>query len=116
MKTFNAFLTAAVIGGSLLASLPAKADIYFRDNDRVVLHDYVTTTTKTTTTGPEGTVTYYTPGTALPDTVTYTELPSTVTERLAPAPDGDEYVVMDGNAYLIDRDRRVVVDGLRLGE
>lgn len=122
MKTQTALLSLAVLCASLITSLPAKADTYFRDNDRVILRTYVTTTTTTTptttttTTPTSQTVTYYTPGTEIPSTVTYTTLPTTVTTKLAPAPQGAEYVLIGGNAYLIDHDKRVVIDAEKLDD
>jgi hypothetical protein len=118
MKTLTGLLTIAIIGGGLMASLPANAATYFRDNDRVILHDYVTTSTTTTTTDANGntTTTYYEPGTVLPDTVTYTMLPTTVTTKLVKPPRGYEYVIIGGNAYLIDSKKRVVIDAEKLND
>lgn len=114
MKTFTRVIGVAVLAGGLFASLPASAAIYFKDTDREVLRSYVTvspsgsstTTTKTTTT-------YYEPGTAIPETVTYSELPTTVVSKLSPPPEGDTYVTVGSNVYLIDHDRKVV-DALRI--
>ena len=113
MKNFTRLLSLAIVGGGLIASLPAKADTYFRDSDRTVLRSYYTTTT--TTPAPTHTVTYYTPGTVLPDTVTYTELPTTVPTKLVSPPEGSHYVFIDGNAYLVDHDRRII-DSEKLGD
>jgi hypothetical protein len=120
MKKITGLLSLAMIGGCLAASLPAKADTYFRDSDRVILRHYVTTTTTTTTTSTptststatptKRTVTYYTPGTVLPDTVTYTELPSEVTTQLMMPPSGSKYIIIEGNAYLLDPEKRVIID------
>ncbi len=101
MKSLGKILGIAVLCG-VACSVPAKADtVYFRDSDRT-MHDYVTVPSD------NGTVTFYERGSVLPDTVTYTQLPTTVTTRLAPAPEGDVYVTAGGNAYLIDHDRRIV--------
>jgi hypothetical protein len=119
MKKITGLLSLAIIGCGLVASLPAKADTYFRDRDRVILRHYVTTTTTTTTTTPtttptKRTVTYYTPGTVLPDTVTYTELPVDVTTQLMMPPSGGKYIIIEGNAYLLDPEKRLVIDAERL--
>ena len=113
MKTFVKIAGLAVSCGVLIASCPARADVYFRDNDRTVLRSYVTTEPASTTTS---TVTYYAPGTALPETITYSELPTTVTTRLAPPPPGDKYVIVGRTAYLIEPKKRVVIDAERLDE
>ena len=102
MKNLLTVLSLAMVLGGLTASLPAKADFYFTDNDRVVLKRVVVAPTDTKT------VTYYTPGTVIPETVTYEELPMTVTSQLTPAPEGDAYVSIGGNVYLIDRDRKII--------
>ena len=111
MKTFVKIAGLAIGCGVLIASVPAKADVYFRDNDRTVLRSYVTTEPTSTST-----VTYYAPGTALPETITYSELPTTVTTRLAPPPPGDKYVIVGRTAYLIEPEKRVVIDAERLDE
>ena len=113
MKNLSKLLGIAIVGGGLMISLSAKADTYFRDSDRTVLRSYNTSTTTTTTT-PGDTVTYYAPGTALPDTVTYTELPTSITTKLVAAPKGDEYVAVGRNYYLIDHDKRMVIDAERM--
>jgi len=56
------------------------------------------------------------PGTVLPATVTFTELPTTVTVKLTPPPAGDEYVAVGGNFYLINRDKRLVIDAEKLAD
>ncbi len=62
---------------------------------------------------PKGsTMTFYKPGTVLPSTVTYTELPSTVVTQLPPAPEGEAYVTTDNNVYLVNKQTRTVVDGV----
>ena len=107
MKNLLTALSLAVVFGGLTASLPAKADFYFTDNDRVILKRVVVAPAQTDT------VTYYTPGTAIPETVTYEALPTTVTTQLTPAPEGDTYVNIGGNVYLVDRDRKII-SGTRL--
>lgn len=107
MKNFVKMLGLAAVCGGLMASAPAKADTYFRTTDKVILRSYVTAPTTTTST-----VTFYKPGTVLPETVTYSELPTTVTTKLVPAPEGDVYVSEGGNVYLINKEKRVVVDGI----
>lgn len=106
MKKIATPFALALICAGLLTSVSAKADVYFRDNDRVILKDYVT--------APSEKVTFYTPGTVLPETVTYTELPDTVTTKLSPAPAGDVYVSSGGNVYLIQKDSRKIVDAVQL--
>ncbi|HTK84589.1 MAG TPA: hypothetical protein VL625_05830 [Patescibacteria group bacterium] len=112
MRHVKTLLGLAVIGGTLACALPSHAatTVYFRDNDRTVLRSYVTQPTGTT----ETVTTYYQPGTTIPGTVTYTTLPNEVTAQLAPAPEGDQYVVIGSNAYLIDPDKRVVIDATRV--
>lgn len=101
MKNIAKLLSFAVIcGATTLAHVPAKADFYFTDNDRVILRRAVVR--------PAENVTVFSPGTVIPETVTYEELPMEVTRQLSPAPDGDLYVSYGGNVYLIDHDRRVV--------
>jgi hypothetical protein len=112
MKTFVKIAGLAIGCGVLIASLPARADVYFRDTDRPILRSYVATPAPAST----GTVTYYAPGTALPETITYSELPTTVTTRLAPPPPGDKYVIVGRTAYLIEPENRVVIDAERLDE
>jgi hypothetical protein len=106
MKNFVRLFALAVIAAGLLASAAAKADVYFRDNDRVVLREYVT--------APSEHVTFYTAGSILPETVTYSELPSTVVEKLSPAPSGATYVSYGGNVYLIDKKKRTIIDAVQL--
>ncbi len=115
MKTLTKLLSLTIISGGLIASLPAKADTYFRDNDRAVLRSYATTTT-TDSAGNSVTTTYYKPGTVLPSTVTYAALPDTVTTKLAAPPQGDEYTIIGNNAYLISHDKRVVIETQSLGD
>lgn len=60
------------------------------------------------------TVTVYQPGTIIPDTVTYTELPSTVTAKLPPAPAGDVYVSSGSGVYVLNPRTRTVVDTIKV--
>ena len=106
MKNLATPFALALICAGLLVSVSAKADMYFRDPDRVVLKDYVT--------APGEHVTFYNSGTILPDTVTYSELPETVTTRLSPAPANSVYVSSGGNVYLIDRGSRKILDSVEL--
>ncbi len=106
MKKLATPFALALIAAGLLASVSAKADVYFRDPDRVILKDYVT--------APSENVTFYSPGTILPETVTYTELPSTVTTKLVPAPAGATYVSSGGNVYLINKSDRKIIDAVQL--
>ena len=115
MKTFTGLLSLAIVSGGLIASVPARADTYFRDTDRVMLRSYATTTT-TDNAGNAVTTTYYAPGTVLPNTVTYTVLPPKVTTKLMAPPKGDEYAVINGNANLIDHNKRIVIDAEKLGD
>lgn len=114
MKHMKTLIGLAVIGGTLACTLPARADttVYFRDNDRTVLRSYVTKPATTTTT--QTVTTYYKPGTSIPETVTYTTLPTDVTAQLVPPPPGDQYVIIGDNAYLIDPDKRVVIDATKV--
>ena len=62
---------------------------------------------------PKGsTMTFYKPGTVLPSTVTYTEVPQTLVTQLPAAPEGEIYVSADNNVYLINKQTRTVVDGV----
>ena len=107
MKNLLMVLSLGVVLGGLTASFPAKADFYFTDNDRIILKRVVVAPADTKT------VTYYTPGTVIPETVTYEELPMTISSELTPPPEGDTYVSIGGNVYLIDRDRKII-DGTEL--
>lgn len=113
MKFLKTIAGVAIIGGTLACALPANAatTVYFRDTDRTVLRTYVTKPATTTT---ETVTTYYEPGTTIPETVTYTSLPTEVTAKLVAPPPGDEYVVIGSNAYLIDTNKRVVIDATRV--
>lgn len=106
MKKIATPIALAVICAGLLVSATAQADIYFRDPDRVVLREYVT--------APAERVTFYAPGTVLPETITYTELPTTVTTRLLSPPSGAVYVSAGGNVYLLDKRNRRVIDAVQL--
>jgi len=115
MEKLTGLLSLAIISGSLMASLPAKADVYFTNDDRPILRSYATTTT-TDSAGNSVTTTYYKPGTVLPSTVTYTALPEDVTTKLPPPPPGAEYTIIGNTAYLVSRDKRVVIDTQSLGD
>jgi hypothetical protein len=106
MKKIVTLCALGIIGAGLVTSVSARAEVYFRDTDRVILKDYVT--------APSETTTFYSAGTVLPETVTYTELPATVTTKLVAAPAGDEYVSAGGNVYLIDKSNRKVIDAVQL--
>lgn len=106
MKKFATPIALALICAGLLTSISAKADIYFRDPDRVVLKEYVT--------APTERVTFYSAGTILPETVTYTELPTTVTTKLATPPEGAVYVSSGGNVYLIEKKSRKIIDAVSI--
>src|SRR5688572_25504516 len=105
MKASVRLLSLALAGGIMLSSLPAMAEVFFRTEDRAVLHSYVTTVP-----AAESTVTFFSPGSVLPDTVTYTELPATVTTKLVAPPEGKKIAYIGRNVYLIDPERRMVVD------
>jgi hypothetical protein len=102
MNTLAKLLGVAVLCGSVAASLPAKADFYFTDNDRLILRRTVVEPSV------DEQVTFYTRGAILPSEVHYEVLPMTVSRRLSPAPEGDTYVSYGGNVYLIDPDRRII--------
>lgn len=65
---------------------------------------------------PKGqTITFYKPGTVIPDTVTYTTLPETVTTRLPTPPAGEVYVTgADHGIYLVKPETRTVVDTINV--
>ena len=107
MKKLTGLLSLAIISGGLIASLPAKADTYFRDDDRAVLRSYATTTTTDNAGNP---------GSVLPGTVTYKVLPDNVTTKLVAPPQGDEYTIIGNNAYLVSHDKRVVIETQSLGD
>jgi hypothetical protein len=108
MKMIAKLLSLALAGGIIMSGSPAKAAVtYFRSEDRPVLYNYITTIP------PSRTVTFYTPGTALPGDVAYTELPANVTTRLVSPPAGDRIVYIGRNVYLIEPQKRVVVDALK---
>ncbi len=102
MNTLAKLLGIAVVCGGIAVSLPAKAEFYFTDNDRLILRRAVVEPSD------YDQVTFYTRGTILPETVHYQVLPLAVTRGLAPAPEGDVYVSYGGNVYLIDRDRKII--------
>ena len=60
------------------------------------------------------TVTYYEPGTVLPETVHYEVMPATVTTRLMTPPEGAIYVTADDNVYLIRQRDKEVLDSLNV--
>ena len=109
MKKASKLLGLALAGGIIMTSFPVKAALYFRDTDRTVLHNYVTTLP-----APESTVTFYNPGTVLPETITYTELPDSVTMKLTAPPTGNKFVAIGRNVYLINPEKRVIVDAIKL--
>ena len=111
MKKISKLLTVTLAAGIAMASFSAKAALYFQDNDRVVLRSYVTTLPQSSTT-----VTYYNPGSVIPETVTYTELPVTVSSKLVAPPQGDKYVVIGRNVYLLNPEKRMIVDAIKLEE
>ena len=60
-------------------------------------------------------VTFYKPGTVIPETVTYSPLPETVTTRLPAPPSGEVYVSSSDNGiYLINPTTRTVVDTINV--
>ncbi len=60
------------------------------------------------------TITYYEPGSRLPDTVHYEVMPTTVTTRLMTPPDGAIYVTADDNLYLINPRDKEILDSLNV--
>lgn len=107
MKTTLKTLTLAVIAaGIAFAVTPAAANVYFRTSDTVVLRSYVP--------APKETVTFYATGDLLPETVTYAELPTTVTTKLIAPPAGAFYVSAGGNVYLMERKSRRIIDAVQL--
>jgi hypothetical protein len=128
-------LGAAAICGGLMASAPAKAQtITIEDRDRMLLSDWVYINNKGCPPGStrmkkehflglgkptyrcvvpkNSNVTFYQPGTVLPQTVTYTELPSYIVDALPPPPSGQVYVSADNAVYLIKPETRTVVDSV----
>ena len=143
MKPMAKMLGLAVICGALLSGTPAKAwydsdgnwhsghwhsiaenRVVFRDTDRVFLEHYIDTNgvycragglagNKQCVARPGNDV-FYRPGMMLPETVSYEPLPSSVTQRLAPAPTGTVYVRANDNIYLMNQSDRTVVDSVNL--
>ncbi len=108
MGMFKKLLGLALAGGILMSGTPATAAVaYFRTEDRPVLYNYITTAP------PSRAVTFYAPGTVLPGGVAYTELPANVTARLVSPPAGNRIVYIGRNVYLIEPQKRMVVDGVR---
>jgi hypothetical protein len=108
MKTHARILSLALVAASLCLGTAAKADIYIRESDHVVLRNYVTAP------APTETITFYTIGNELPQMTTYAELPTVVTSQLATPPAGAIYVSANGNVYLIDRRTRRILDAVQL--
>jgi hypothetical protein len=134
MKKLALMLGTAAI---LAASGAAYADtIVLQDQDRVLLTDYLYINNKGCPAGStavkrehwmglakptyrcvvpkNSNMVVYKPGTALPATVTYTELPKYIVESLPPPPSGEVYVSTDAGVYLINPQTRTVVDSVTI--
>lgn len=61
---------------------------------------------------PKARTVYYKAGATIPQTVTYTELPTTIVSQLPAPPAGEVYVAADGNVYLIKPESRTVVEAI----
>lgn len=133
MKTFVSLLAMATVAGGLYASTPAAAEfevrynnydrVYFTPRDRTIIRTYVTTQGPgeicppgmySTALGCHEKTTYFVPGTRMPETIYYSELPSDVVMQLEPPPPGMVYVRVDDNVYLMNRTDRSIVTGLNL--
>ena len=133
MKKLTLMLGVAAVCGGMMTSAPVRAETYvLQTENRVMLSDWVIAQNRGC---PIGSVSVkkehllrdpsyrcmvpktskmvvYQPGTAIPSTVTYTNLPEEVTLKL-PAPPKDQiYVSSDNNVYLIKRDNRTVVESV----
>lgn len=135
MKNVTNSMKCLVLAGCIFAAAPAFADtttttvttrnVVIRDIDRPVITEYVQTHR---TYCPAGTVPthgecllpskviVYQRGEVIPDTVHYEVLPTTVTTRLAPPPEGATYVAADGNVYVVDAKSRAVIDSMLVPE
>lgn len=94
--------------------------VVFRDSDRIVLKNYITTNSvrcsdrdhRRHCVERRTNSVFYHPGMTLPQTVIYRPLPSTVTTRLTPAPEGTVYVHANDDVYLINRKNRAIIDAV----
>lgn len=138
MKTLMNLLGAVAVLTAM--SAPAMADwddwhhnrhwrhhenrVIIRDNDRVILRNYVTSHRYYC---PPGTVArrfgcvarpnnviFYRPGEYLPRSVAYTEVPYSISSRLAPPPYGAVYVRSGDDIYLMNRRDRTILDAINL--
>lgn len=139
MKILAATLGLAVLCGALVQSGPVRAEtVILQDQHRDVIREWIYVNNKGCPPGtrlkktqryfglvkpyrncvpdPAAKVTWYRPGTVLPTTVTYTELPGTVVSRLPPPPPGRTYVTTENSVYLINPETRTVVDTVTLYE
>lgn len=136
MKKLTLMLGVAAIAGGLTVAAPAAnaETVMFTTQNRTYLGDWIMETNKGCPAGttlvkekhllrdpsyrcmaPRGQKTvFYTPGTVIPQTVTYTELPTTVVQQLPTPPAGQIYVTSDNNIYLLNRDNRTVVDAVTI--
>ena len=137
MKAVVAAAGFAVLYGTLVSSAPARAEtVILQDTDRDVVREYVYVKYKGCPPGtvmkkkeryfglvkpyhsciPAGgaNVTVYQPGTIIPQTVTYSELPTTVVSRLPAPPTGATYVTTDTEVYLVNPETRTVVETVNL--
>jgi hypothetical protein len=136
MKKLPLMLGVAALAGGLTVAAPsANAEtVVFTQQNRTYLGDWIMETNNGCPSGttlvkekhllrdpsyrciaPRGQKTvFYTPGTVIPQTVTYTELPTTVVQQLPPPPSGQVYVTADNNVYLLNRENRTVVDAVTI--
>jgi hypothetical protein len=132
MTKASLMLGVAAICGALFATAAQADTITFTTKQRAVIGDYVVKSAGGCPAGstmvkeehllrddsircvvPRGAKTvYYAPGTVIPSTVTYSELPTTVVSQLPPPPSGEVYVTADSNVYLIKPETRTVVEAV----
>lgn len=99
-------------------------EVYFDDDDRAVIRGYISRHRYFCPFGtvphpdgcaePPANVVFYRPGEVLPQTVTYTELPSYVVANLAPPPPGAIYVRAGDDVYLMSERDRTILDAINL--
>jgi len=134
MKTIHKALTCAVLLGALAGAAPAAyaetttttvtrtERTFSTDSDRPVITEYVQTHRTLCPAGtiptrgecfvPGNKVVVYQRGEIIPETVHYEMLPTAITTRLTPLPEGETYVAADGSVYVMDAKTRAVLDAL----
>lgn len=137
MKKLLNLLGAIAVLGTMSAPAMAEWDghhyhwrhhnnerVIIRDNDRVVLRNYITSNRFYCPPGsfarhnrcvePSRRVVVYSPGQYMPRDVYYSELPYSISSRLAPPPYGAVYVRSGDNVYLMNRRDRTILDAINL--